>query len=214
MDGFHDLGGRQGFGPVTPDDQREPFHEDWEVRVNAMMAGLLKHHVINMDEYRHAVERMEARHYVGASYFERAFTAIATLCVEKGLLTEGELNAAAGHQVTLSRPSAGGRSCEAALPELRIGDTVMVKIEPIAGHVRAPAYVRGKTGVIVGISPPYPFPDAAAHGLSSPRQPTFDVRFQSLDLWPQAADRSEVHVGMFHAYLTKCDSPTNAKAVS
>ncbi len=35
MDGLHDLGGREGFGPVRWRDDRddEMFHEDWEARV-------------------------------------------------------------------------------------------------------------------------------------------------------------------------------------
>ena len=50
-----------------------------------------------------------------------------------------------------------------------------------------PAYIRGKVGVVVGISPLYPFPDAAGHGMQAPMEPTYDVRFRSRDLWPIAA---------------------------
>jgi nitrile hydratase len=31
--------------------------------------------------------------------------------------------------------------------------------------VRMPAYIRGQVGVVVAESPPYPFPDAHAHGV-------------------------------------------------
>ncbi len=202
MDGFHDLGGRQGFGTVDREN-RDPFHEDWEVRVSALMGRLAAKHIMNMDEYRHAVERMEARHYVSASYFERTFTALATLCVEKGLITQDELNKAAGKTVQLSRPSAPGRTYNTELPDLKIGDHVLVKEEFVPGHIRMPAYIRGKKGVVVGVSPEYPFPDAAGHGLENAMQKTFDVRFRSSDLWADGAETAEVHVGVFHAYLTK-----------
>jgi nitrile hydratase len=33
----------------------------------------------------HAIERMEPRHYLAASYYERSLTSLATLCVEKGV---------------------------------------------------------------------------------------------------------------------------------
>jgi hypothetical protein len=56
-----------------------------------------------------------------------------------------------------------------------IGDRVRVKNEFVSGHVRMPGYIRGKTGVVVGISPPYPFPDASAHNLQSQDEPTYDV---------------------------------------
>lgn len=203
MDGLHDLGGREGFGPVVK--KTQPFTDDWEIRVNALMGHLLKRHVFNMDEYRHAIERMEPRQYVGASYFERVFTAVATLSVEKGLITREELDAALGERVPLSRPSQSGRTCEGPLPELAIGDRVTVKPEFVPGHIRLPAYIRGKTGTVVGVSPAYPFPDAAAHGLESPRQRTFDVRFRSSDLWPGGCEEADVHVGVFHAYLSKCE---------
>jgi nitrile hydratase len=88
---------------------------------------------------------------------------------------------------------------------LNIGDKVVVKSDFVPGHIRMPSYIRGKKGVIVGVSPEYPFPDAAAHGLTSNKQRTFDVRFRSADLWSDGADDAEVHVGVFHAYLEKAE---------
>ena len=32
MDGAHDLGGQQGFGPIEGDSVSEPFNEEWEGR--------------------------------------------------------------------------------------------------------------------------------------------------------------------------------------
>jgi nitrile hydratase len=55
--------------------------------------------------------------------------------------------------------------------------------------------------VVVHISPPYPFPDAHAHGVPAHDEPTYDVRFASTDLWPDAADQAFVHVGVFQSYL-------------
>lgn len=205
MDGMHDMGGRQGFGPVVIEGNREGFHEQWEKRINAITGKLVGQRIYNMDEYRHAIERMEPRHYVTASYYERVFAAVATLCVEKGVFTREELNAAAGEEVPISLPGRPGRVAGEPLPELRIGDTVRVKAEFVGGHVRAPGYVRGKTGRIVGVSPAYHFPDAAAHGLHGGKQRTFDVCFRTAELWPDAADEAEVVVGLFHSYLEKCE---------
>ena len=91
MDGMHDMGGRQGFGAVryTPDAQA--FHADWEVRANSLYAFAVRRGIFNMDEYRHAIERMEPRHYLAASYYERSLTSLATLLVEKGVVTREEL---------------------------------------------------------------------------------------------------------------------------
>ena len=83
MDGMHDLGGKQGFGRVLYSNRAKVFHAPWEQRVNAMYGLAVKLGLFNMDEYRHAIERMEPRHYLAASYYERTLTSLATLCVEK-----------------------------------------------------------------------------------------------------------------------------------
>ncbi len=64
MDGMHDLGGKQGFGRVRYSLKAQTFHEPWEKRVNALYSLAVKLGIFNMDEYRHAIERMEPRHYL------------------------------------------------------------------------------------------------------------------------------------------------------
>ena len=91
MDGVHDLGGRQGFGRIRYRAGAPAFHAAWERRVNALYGMAVRRGIFNMDEYRHAIERMEPRHYLAASYYERSLTGMATLCVEKGLVTPVEL---------------------------------------------------------------------------------------------------------------------------
>lgn len=200
MDGLHDLGGKQGFGRVV---YPWPAHDEtWEPTVRALTASALRAHIYNMDEQRHAIERMDPRHYVSAPYFERHLTALATLLVEKGIVTQQELEALAGGKFPLSGPIGPGR--EAADPmSFEIGETVRVKNEYVPGHHRMPGYIRGKTGVVVGITPVYPFPDAAGHGMQASMEPTYDVRFKSRDLWPDACDDALNHVGVFQSYLEK-----------
>jgi nitrile hydratase beta subunit len=203
MDGIHDMGGRQGFGRVRHTLKAQTFHEPWEKRVNALYSLAVKLGIFNMDEYRHAIERMEPRHYLSASYYERSLTSLATLCVEKGILTKQELERRAQGAYPLSMPSAPGRSNVAKRGKLAIGDKVRVRTEHVPGHVRAPGYVRGKTGVVVAISPAYPFPDAHAHGIHAEDEPTYDVRFNAEELWPNSADPAQVHVGVFESYLER-----------
>jgi nitrile hydratase subunit beta len=201
MDGLHDLGGRQGFGTVRYALDARAFHAAWEVTANALYGHAVRLGLFNMDEYRHAIERMEPRHYVLAGYYERTLTSLATLCVEKGVFSRDELEARAGGRVPLARESAPGRGNAPDRRAFAAGDRVLVRSDCIAGHVRLPAYVRGKTGVVVGISPAYPFPDAHAHGIEAADEPTYDVRFASRELWPQASDEAFVHVGVFESYL-------------
>jgi nitrile hydratase beta subunit len=201
MDGMHDMGGRQGFGRVRYTLDAKAFHAPWEIRVNALYGFAVRCGLFNMDEYRHAIERMEPRHYLAASYYERTLTALATLCVEKGVVTAAELERLAQGAVPLSGVSGPGRGNVAARQRFAPGDRVRVRADHVSGHVRMPGYVRGKTGIVVAQSPAYPFPDAHAHGVAAGDEPTYDVRFQSQDLWPDSSDPASVHVGIFQSYL-------------
>ena len=203
MDGIHDLGGKQGFGRVRHSPQAAVFHADWEKRVNALYSLAVRQGIFNMDEYRHAIERMEPRHYLAAGYYERTLTSLATLLVEKGLVTADELKRQADGTFPLASPSAPGRSNVPAREHFKPGDAVRVRGDLVPGHHRLPAYIRGKRGVVVSESPAYPFPDAHAHGVHAEDEPTFDVRFSSADLWPNAADAAFVHVGVFQSYLER-----------
>jgi nitrile hydratase len=142
MDGMHDLGGRQGFGPIRYKVGAQVFHAAWEKRVNALYSMAVRHGIFNMDEYRHAIERMNPRHYLSASYYERSLTSLATLCVEKGVMTREELERLANGAFPLSEPSAPGRTNLTAPERLFPGDRVRVKNDFFAGHVRMPGYRR------------------------------------------------------------------------
>src|SRR3954471_6145903 len=109
MDGIHDLGGKQGFGPVNYVVSKEIYHQPWQLKANALSGALVGAGLFNMDEYRHAIERMEPRHYINASYYERVLTACASLCVEKGVATVEQLERVAGGAFPLARPSKPGR---------------------------------------------------------------------------------------------------------
>jgi nitrile hydratase len=203
MDGIHDLGGKQGFGAVRYTHDASAFHSAWDVRANSLYVFAVRRGIFNMDEYRHAIERMEPRHYLTASYYERSLTSLATLLVEKGVVTLAELEERAGGRIPLAAPSAPGRSNASNREHFQPGDRVRVRDDHVPGHVRMPGYIRGKTGVVVGVSPAYPFPDAHAHGVAAQDEPTYDVRFRAEELWPSSADAALVHVGVFESYLER-----------
>ena len=86
--------------------------------------------------FRHAIERMEPRHYLSASYYERSFTSLATLCVEKGIVSREELERRAEGSVPLSTASAPGRTNVPGRERFQIGDRVRVRDDHVPGHVR------------------------------------------------------------------------------
>src|SRR6188474_732667 len=143
MDGMHDMGGRQGFGAVRYTLNAQAFHAEWEVRANSLYSFAVRLGLFNMDEYRHAIERMDPRHYLAASYYERSLTSLATLLVEKGVVTREELERRAGGAFPLAAASAPGRSNVGTRERFAPGDRVRVRLDFVPGHVRMPAYIRG-----------------------------------------------------------------------
>ena len=147
MDGMHDLGGKQGFGPVRFVPNAPVFHADWEVRANAMYPLAVAVGLINMDEYRYAIERMEPRHYVAATYYERSLTSVASLMVEKGWVSAADLAKKAGCVFPLAKPGVAGRSNMPNAQDYAVGDRVKVRDDLVAGHVRLPAYMGFRTAL-------------------------------------------------------------------
>jgi len=138
MDGIHDMGGRQGFGRVRYTLDAKAFHAPWEIRVNALYGFAVRSGLFNMDEYRHAIERMEPRHYLAAGYYERTLTALMTLCVEKGVVT----------------PAATPRPVSASSPAILCG-CVMIMSAVMCG---CPAMSGARPAWLSLNRPPIPFP--------------------------------------------------------
>ena len=64
------------------------------------------------------------------------------------------------------------------------GDRVIVRAAYPIGHVRAPYYIRGKTGVIERYCGAYANPEELAYARPGlPKQPLYRVRFQQFEIW-------------------------------
>lgn len=86
MRGVHDVGGRDGFGPIPAgDEDAEPFHSDWEARIYGIYRVLAAKGLIDGHEMRSAVERIDPDRYLEATYYGRWVDAIELLVEEKGL---------------------------------------------------------------------------------------------------------------------------------
>src|SRR5260221_917326 len=84
MNGIHDMGGMQGAGPIAPESDEPVFHAQWEKEVFAIQTATSGQGLFNIDEFRHAIERMNWRHYLESSYYEHWLTAMETLLTWKG----------------------------------------------------------------------------------------------------------------------------------
>ena len=91
MSRINDVGGMVGFPGIVEEPDEPTFHADWEAHVLALNAALIRRGVYNLDEFRDAIERMPPETYLSSSYYEKWFTAITTLLVEKGVATREEI---------------------------------------------------------------------------------------------------------------------------
>jgi nitrile hydratase beta subunit len=206
MDGVHDLGGLEGFGPVVVEPDEPVFHEDWErraFRCNMAVALALRP---PGGTFRHSIERMDPAQYLSTSYYEHWLTGVSSLVVEAGLVSSEELDRRAGSRFPLSRPD---RGTAPATPEpdrtearFSVGDRVRVREWHPAGHTRAPRYVQGKRGVVVRLDGAHNVPDFEAHGGPRVLDPTYSVRFASRELWGEGGiDGDFIHVDLWERYL-------------
>jgi hypothetical protein len=86
---MHDLGGMPA-GPIDHDGH-DPSHA--ERRVDALMMLLMGHGVFNVDEMRRTIESLPPEMYERHDYYERWLYTLERLLIEKGVLTEAEIEA-------------------------------------------------------------------------------------------------------------------------
>jgi hypothetical protein len=86
--GPHDIGG-EAAGPVDTTDHGMKF---WEKQANALRSVLGRAGVVRVDELRRAAEGL-GEQYGKLAYFEVTTSALRVLLLEKGLITESELEA-------------------------------------------------------------------------------------------------------------------------
>ena len=85
--GRQDIGGDEA-GPVDTSDHGMKF---WERQANGLRSILSKKKIVRTDELRRAAEDLP--NYSQLAYFEITTSALRTLLLEKGLISESELKA-------------------------------------------------------------------------------------------------------------------------
>ena len=88
----------------------------------------------------------------------------------------------------------------------KAGDQVRVKADERAGHVRTPAYVRGKLGWVERVHGEFRDPEQLAYGGDGlPRQPLYLVGFRQTDLWQSytASSRDSLYVDIYEHWLER-----------
>jgi nitrile hydratase beta subunit len=215
VNGVHDMGGMDGFGPVVPEPEEPVFHEPWEGRVLGMSRSLTFNGAYNLSAARYSEERLPPAQYLGAGYYERIVLGMEQNLREKGLVGDDEL--AAGRALrpgaALPRRLSGedispllvrGRSSRPpdAPPRFAVGDRVRGRQLNPHGHIRLPRYARGRAGVVQALCGFKVLPDTVAVGAGEHPQWWYTIVFRGEDLWGPGSDPTlTVAIGAAEGYL-------------
>ena len=223
MNGVHDMGGMDGFGPVIREQNEPVFHADWERRAYAVVSLVLRAAQTNVDEFRHAIERIPPARYLASSYYERWIAAAETILVEHRIATREELVAKEDatvdpRQIANAVPARGpapvkDKSAKRP-PRARFakGDRVRARNLNPVGHTRLPRYVRGKAGIIARDWGVFVFPDTNAHHAGAKAQHCYSVSFDARELWGNpASSRERLYIDLWEDYLEPITSKPKDK---
>jgi nitrile hydratase subunit beta len=215
MNGMHDVGGMDGFGPIDIEKNEPVFHHPWEGRVFAMNMVMGVWRMWNLDQTRSSTEKFTPRQYLALSYYERWLTGLANRGIAAGLFTAEEVTA--GHAapgtpkftppvkaemipMVVMAPRNYARPVESK-PAYKVGDKIRTVTDSPEGHTRLPRYARGRSGEIVLYHGPAVFADSNANGKENP-QHLYAVRFSARELWGQQGDpRDSVTLDLYEPYF-------------
>ena len=213
MHGAHDLGGKHGFGPIDKS-QTENFIHEWEEKVFGLTLACGMLGQWNLDQSRFARERTDPAHYLSSTYYEHWLHGLELLLLEKGLVTEEELNNGKSEQastLTAATPdkvkaivNTGGPTqlVESTAKLFTLEQKVVVKNEQSKEHTRAPSYVKGVIGTIVKHHGAHIYADEHSRSGDKQAQHLYTVRFEAKDVWGSDTEgRSCIFADLFEPYL-------------
>jgi nitrile hydratase len=217
MNGPHDMGGFAGFGPIQAEADEPVWHAGWEPRAFALVLAMGMTGCWNIDEARHARERLPALQYWRSSYYEMRHYALLLQLIELGLITameeaEGKMSVpplavkrvATAEMIPAILAAGGPTDRPSRQPQgFRPGDKVRARNINPDGHTRLPRYARGKRGEVVMVHGTHVFPDSSAHGGGENPQWLYTVRFSARELWGKDANES-VCIDLWEPYLEAC----------
>ena len=102
MDGVHDLGGMDNFGPIIREENEPVFHGDWERAIFSNTLALLGSGYFCIDEMRRSTEQIPPIQYLASTYYEKWLESIVNILVEKNVITAEEMQK--GKSFNTARP--------------------------------------------------------------------------------------------------------------
>ncbi|ASJ71035.1 nitrile hydratase subunit beta [Granulosicoccus antarcticus] len=222
MNGVHDMGGLQGFGPLAAESETQTLHDDhlfdhdWERDVLTMTLAMGATGTWNLDESRSVRESLPPAQYLSIGYYRVWLQSLERLLLNHQLITAAEQ--ASGKSMTKAAPvkrvllakdvstvlrkGAPVNRAVDSLPAFALGEQVRVRNLHSSTHTRLPAYIRNHTGIVHKIHGAHIYPDAHALGQGEQPQWLYNIRFSATELWgEQETRRGDVHVDCWEPYL-------------
>jgi len=215
MDGVHDLGGREGFGPIVGKHDEKVIHADWEIRDFAIKQSSAAGQSWTVDWFRYCRELTGPVDYLTRPYYDQWLTTLAAQLVDEGYLTLDEIKS--GVSAFAPKPGRPPQTAEGARasvrdprsfvvngnapPRFALSQRVRCRLDGGVGHTRLPGYVRGRAGEIHAHHGGHVLADASARGEHRGEH-LYTVSFASSDLWPEARGSGDrVFVDLWESYL-------------
>jgi nitrile hydratase len=217
MDGIHDLGGKQGYGPIDVGEPPEPFHAPWEARMLGIVRAFTRPGDWSIDWFRHVRECIEPADYLTRPYYDQWLQTYAAMMIDSGAATLDELASGKSERpITGMPPPMPPEKVAAAkkrmarferesnvVPAFAAGDSVVTRSLGARGHTRLPQYARGRPGRIEVFRGFHVLPDTNMAG-NGPAEPLYTVSFRAADLWPEAKDRRDrIYLDLWESYLER-----------
>lgn len=216
MDGVHDLGGMQGFGPVKVDHENHVQMAEWEDRMWALSRNLF-HPDWTIDWWRHIIERLPPEVYLNIPYFEKWMLTYTAGFITSGTFTADELLSGTPTERLAPPPAknvadvveivrtvaTSTRSELTTKPRFEVEQAVTTVRDISADHTRLPRYARGRTGKIVAYRGAYLLADAYAKGISK-HEHHYTAAFTARELWgDSASEQDTVRLDLWESYFVQ-----------
>jgi nitrile hydratase subunit beta len=215
VDGVHDLGGREGYGPIDVHEGEEPFHAPWEARLFGIVRAMTRTASWSIDWFRQCRELIDPIDYLTRPYYDQWLQTYAAMMIDSGVATVAELatGKSAGDVPGLAPPKApeSVAATKRAMarfdrdspdaPRLIVGQTVVTRRNGSPGHTRLPQYARGRSGRIESFNGAHVLPDSNSEGKGR-AEALYTVSFAAAELWREASGRPDrVFLDLWESYF-------------
>lgn len=228
MNGIHDVGAADGFGPINIEVDEPVWHAEWEKAAFSFFPQTAAAGYFNLDEFRAAIEQMNPVDYMTTPYYAHWMHAFeiylnrndSSFAEELERRTKAYLedpsrplpetvnHDLADMVVGMAKNGAPARREVDRPAAFAIGDKVKVSATVPLTHTRKAGYIRGMTGEVVLSHGAFVFPDSAATGAGEAPEHVYGVLFSAEELYGKgiATPNTTVVTDLWESYLSRLDA--------